>query len=247
MALEAVLVLVFVLLPGVVADAAYRFLTWRPEPTDQGVLVRATAISFAALFGLIILETTFPYLFSVPVYLRPDWWRRAAELPDLPWPVVLKSWLQHAVVAVSGAVALGMLVRWRPLTGVLRRVLGRSLYSSAWDEFAVQHIGRWVLVTLTDGRVFYGALAIASGDRRKDVVLYRPMPFNPDTGSYQFTGNKAIFVREDQVQSVLVPLDSSELAAVQDRLGVYRLSTGERVDVQTTEASGAGGPEAPVQ
>jgi len=48
MALEAVLVLVFVLLPGVVADGVYRFLTWRPEPSDQGVLVRATAISFIA-------------------------------------------------------------------------------------------------------------------------------------------------------------------------------------------------------
>ena len=247
MALEAVLVLVFVLLPGMVADGVYRFLTWRPEPTDQGVLVRATAISFGALFGLLVFETALPSVFSVPIYLRPDWWRSAAAFPDLPWPAVVRSWLQHALVAVGGAVGLSMLVRWRPLTGVLQRVLGRSLYSSAWDEFAVQHIGRWVLVTLVDGRVFYGALGIASGDRKKDVVLYRPMPFNPDSGNYQFTGNKAIFVREDQIQNVLVPLDVTELAAVQDRLGVYHLSTGERVDAQGEQASRAGDSEAPGQ
>ena len=200
-----------------------------------------------ALFGLLVLETALPGVFAVPVYLRPDWWRGAAALPDLPWPSVLRSWLQHALVAVGGAVAVGVLVRWRRLTGVLQRALGRSLYSSPWDEFAVQHIGRWVLVTLVDGRVSYGALGIASGDRRKDVVLYRPMPFNPDTGNYQFTGNKAIFVREDQIQNLLVPLDATELADVQDRIGVYHLSTGERVDVQGEQGSGAGDSDAPVQ
>ena len=90
-------------------------------------------------------------------------------------------------------------------------------------------------------------LRIASGDRKKDVVLYRPMPFNPDSGNYQCTGNKAMFVREDQIHNVLVPLDGTELAAVQDRLGVYHLSTGERADDQTEQGPGAGGAEAPVQ
>ena len=194
-----------------------------------------------------MLGTAFPRAFAVPIYLRPDWWRGATALTDLPWSEVLTSWLQHALVAVGGAVGLGLLVKWPRLTGVIQRMLGRSLYSSAWDAFAVQHIGRWVLVTLVDGRVFYGALGIASGDRMKDVVLRRPMPFDPGTGNYQFAGNKAIFIREDQIQNVLVPLDATELAAVQDRLGVYHLSTGERVDVQREQGSGAGDPEAAVQ
>lgn len=35
------------------------------------------------------------------------------------------------------------------------------------------------------------------------------------------------------MQSVLIPLTDQELTAVRDRLGVYRLSTGERLDVKT--------------
>lgn len=238
MALEAVLVLVFVLLPGVVADGVYRFLTWRPDPSDQGALVRATAISFSALFGLLVLQTLLPGVFSVPAYLRPDWWRGATELQQLPWSEVLASWLQHAFIAIAGAVGVAMVVRWRRLTALLQRLLGRSLYSSAWDEFAVQHIGRWVLVTVSGGRVLYGMLGIASGDRKKDIVLHRPMPYDPETRTYQFTGNRTIFIREDQVENVVVPLDAAELAKVRDRLGLYHLSTGQKVDVKESGTSG---------
>lgn len=135
---------------------------------------------------------------------------------------------------------MGVLVRSRRLAGLLQRGLGRSLYSSAWDEFAVQNIGCWVLVTLSGGRIFYGMLGIASGDRKQDIVLYRPMPYDAERGTYQFTGNKVIFVREGEVESVLVPLNERELAAVRDRLGDYRLSTGERIDVQTEPVTGTG-------
>ena len=81
-------------------------------------------------------------------------------------------------------------------------------------------------------------LGIASGDRKKDVVLYRPMPYDPARGTYEFAGNKAILIREDQMESVLITLTDQELTAVQDRLGLYRLSTGERLDVKTEPASG---------
>ena len=184
------------------------------------------------------MEGLFPGTFRVPVYLQPQWWTQPAGLPALPWSEVARGWLQHAGVALVGALGVGLLVRLRSLTGILQRLLGRSLYSSAWDEFAVQHIGRWVVVTLSGGRAFYGMLGIASGDRKKDVVLYRPMPYDAARGTYEFAGNKAIFIREDQVESVLIPLTDQELTAVQDRLGVYRLSTGERLDVKTEPVSG---------
>jgi hypothetical protein len=240
MALEAVLVLVFLLLPGIVADAAYRFVTWRPDPSDQGTFVRATAISFAALFGLVALDSLIPTVFEIPVYLQPGWWRSEAGARELPWADLAPGWLQHAAVALVGSLGVGLLVKSRQLAGLLRRMLGRSLYSSAWDEFAVQNIGRWVLVTLSGGRVFYGVLGIASGDRKKDVVLYRPMPYDADKGTYQFTGNKVIFIREDEVESVLVPLNPRELAEVRGRLGVYHLSTGERIDVEKEPVAGTG-------
>lgn len=83
----------------------------------------------------------------------------------------------------------------------------------------MQNIGRWVLVTLSGGRIFYGMLGIASGDRKKDIVLYRPMPYDAERGTYQLTGNKAILVREGEVESVLVLLNECELDAVRDRLG----------------------------
>lgn len=108
----------------------------------------------------------------------------------------------------------------------------RSLYHSAWDEFAGQQIGRWVLVTVAGGAVFYGMLGIASGDHRKDVVLHRPMPYDSESGTCEFAGNESIFIREDQVRSVLVPLDERQFAAVSDRLGTYRLRTGERIDAR---------------
>jgi len=109
-----------------------------------------------------VLGTAFPRAFAVPIYLRPDWWRGATALTDLPWSEVLTSWLQHALVAVGGAVGLGLLVKWPRLTGVIQRMLGRSLYSSAWDAFAVQHIGRWVLVAdlLSPSRPVRRAVAV---------------------------------------------------------------------------------------
>ena len=243
MALEAVLVLVFLLLPGVVADGVYRFLTWRPDPTDQGLLVRATAISFGSLFALLLLQRAFPTLFVVPPYLEPAWWRNDTFATGSVWGEALRGWLQHATVAFVGSVLAGFSIRSAKLTSIIQRFLGRSLYSSAWDEFAVASIGRWVLVTLSGGRVFYGVLGIASGDRSKDVVLHRPMPFDRRTGAYEFSGNKTIFIREDQVESVLVPLEERDLRLVRDRLGRYRLSTGERIDDQEGKGAEAATPQ----
>lgn len=233
MALEAVLVLVFLLSPGVVADAAYRFLAWRPDPSDQSLLVRATVISAVSMFALVAMASIFPSRIQTPPYIDPSWWRSPES--TVPWTRVIGGWALHTAVAVAGMGLVWAIVRARRTARVARALLKRSLWSSAWDEFAAENVGRWVVARTKSGEEFYGFLGTASGDRKKDVVLYRPAPYNQKTGVYEITGNKAIFIPEDQVERILVPLIDKELEEARPTFGLYEMKTGERTHEQESD------------
>jgi hypothetical protein len=113
---------------------------------------------------------------------------------------------------------------------LVRRIAGQSLHRTAWDEFAAANHEAWVFVKLKDGRHYYAQLGIVSGDRSSSIVLWHPHPYDEQADTYEITGARALYVPGDSIASILVATPPDELKQLEPKLGVRRLTTGEKVD-----------------
>jgi hypothetical protein len=229
MGVESILVLLLVLTPGLLADGLYRFLLWRPDPHEQTRLTRAILFSAAGLLLLLFVADLVPGTIQKPEYLVSTWWNTAwrgdlSSATDVAIP-----WLQHTFLACLLSLVAAAIIRWRWIADVLRSITGQSFHRNAWDEFAAANHKKWIFVRLTDGRHYYGELGVVSGDRKKDLVLWHPYPYREKDQTYEVTGARALFIPGEQVASILLAEERAGLAAIQDKLGVYSLITGERV------------------
>ena len=81
---------------------------------------------------------------------------------------------------------------------VLARFSSRSPYPGAWDDFARLYAPkRWVVVGLTNGRVYAGKLkssdvAVAMEDR--DLVLEEPCAYNAKSKQYIAVSYQHLFI-----------------------------------------------------
>ena len=110
---------------------------------------------------------------------------------------------------------------------MIRKITGQSLHQNAWHEFSEKYLGDWVLVTLTDGRQFYGRLGIVSGDGSRDVVLWHPFPSDSEDEVYEITETGSALCPADRIAAIMV--SESLGSAGKGLLGRDEISTGELV------------------
>ena len=229
MGIEAVLVLLLLVTPGLVADGAYRFVLWRPAPDDSIRFTRALVLSVAGLLLYLLLVQAGIPLLPPPRYLSREWWATSWS-GDLQSAVdVAVPWALHSVssLVVAGLAVLLMKRKW--VASLVRFIAGQSLHRSAWQEFAAANHEKWVFVRLKDGRHYYAQLGVVSGDHSGSIVLWHPYPYDEESATYEVTGTHALYLPSDSVASVLVAAAPEELKKLEPRLGVYRLTTGEKV------------------
>lgn len=232
MGLEALLVLLLFLAPGLLADAVYRFLLWRSDPEEtirltRGVLFSAMGVVTIFLLRAIGLNAT------VPAYLLPAWWHHLPDATDAIFAQVFESWSTHVLASLLFAL-VSVLVVSRPwLTTIVRWVTKQSLYDSAWHEFAQGHFEHTVKVRLVDGRELVGRLGVVSAHGNRDVVLWNPYPYQVDSAGefVTVTGTKGAFIPESQIAEVSVSYPPEELEAKRQLFGKYDVRTGEKVNV----------------
>jgi hypothetical protein len=232
MGLDAILVLFFFLLPGMIADACFRFLLWRPETKGESRAVRAAVFSAGGLFVLFLvgtLVTIIPPEFTVPVYLFPEWWSatRAADIALLGQ--TFRSWGIHVAASLLLCLVLVWALSWKFTAKLIRLISRQSLFETAWAEFAYRFHGKWVLVRTRGGRQHYGELGIAGqGDR--SIVLWNPAEYGVVDGEevIEVSGRWGVYLPESEIAELIVSHSQAERAANAAAMGRYSLNTGER-------------------
>lgn len=232
MGLEAVLLFFLVLSPGLIADATYRFLLWRPDPEEHLRLTRALLLSVVGLLLYLFVVEKLDVGIAKPLYLLPSWWNTSWQVDLSSAGQILLPWTVHTAACIVIAAVATWIVKRKVVDDLLRKVTGQSTHKRAWDEFAAANHERWVIVKLVDGRDYYGRLGVVSGDDDGGFVLWNPYPFDPEAKTYEKTGAVGMFVPEDQVASVIVPMTGEDLRSRRDTFGTYKLTTGERIDGQ---------------
>lgn len=230
MGLEAVLVFFLVLTPGVIADAVYRFVLWRPDPEEHLRLTRALLFSVVGLVLYLLVVETLNISGAKPLYLLPGWWSESWQVDSSSVSQIAIPWALHAGASLVVAFGVAKIMGWNKVDDLLREVMGQSMHKTAWDEFAAANHDDWIIVKLADERQYVGRLGVVSGDEDRDFVLWNPYPYDPEANTFEVTGTAGMFVPGDQVASVIVPMDADELEAHRVSFGVYNLKTGERVD-----------------
>lgn len=230
MGFEAVLLFFLVLSPGLIADAIYRFVLWRPDPEEHLRLTRALLLSVVGLLLYLFVAEKLGVGLAKPLYLLPQWWETSWQVDLSSAGQILGPWTLHAVACVLVAALAALVMKWEKVDDLLRKATGQSTHKRAWDEFAAANHEQWVIVKLVDGRNYYGRLGVVSGDDDGDFVLWNPWPYDPEAETYERTGVEGMFVPADQVASVLVPMTGEDLEARRHTFGIYNLTTGERID-----------------
>lgn len=232
--IEAVLVLLLVVSPGLIADWIYRFILWRSDPEESERLTRAVLLSVLSLGVLLGVSTHFSLSVFYPQYLTPSWWSEMG-IPENMLLQAFFPWLSHVVLSIALAIVGVFLSTSRPVNWFLNKFLGKSAYEDSWQEFAIEHHGQWVFVKLTDGRHYYGELGIISGNRNLNIVLWNAYPYDENAGTYEITGCKCAFFPESQIASILVSKSPDEIKEISPYFGIYSLETGEKIDDEKSE------------
>jgi uncharacterized protein DUF6338 len=230
MGLEALIVLLFFLMPGLIADSIFRFALWRRDAGKDDRLIRGLYFSAAGLL-LLLAGDLLPFItWDLPSYLFPAWWAVAGTADQSIVQTVLRSWGSHTLASII--VALGMIgvLSWNRTAALLRKFMKQSLYETAWQEFAERYFEKWVVVTTASGREFYGQLGTVSGRDDKDIVLLNPYPYEVlEAGEViSIGGTEAVFLPEDQIAQISVSYPGEEIETKRGLFGKYLLATSER-------------------
>jgi hypothetical protein len=227
--LEALLILFFFVLPGLMADTVFRFLLWRPEPKEGATVARAILFSGAGLLTVWAIRLLVDV--SPPLYVFPSWWRAAAEGNEGPVGDIVRSWGVHTVAAIVVALLLTLLLSQAWAAKAIRKLTGQSLFDSAWQEFLEHCFGEYVLVRTTGGRSIYGQLGVVSGHGDRSIVIWNPADYERTKQGevIEVTPTKALYLPESEIREVLVSYSKADIAAKGATFGRYYLATGEKL------------------
>lgn len=231
MGLEALIVLLFFLVPGLIADSLFRFLLWRRGTDKEDRILRGLYFSATGLLVLVAIGFIPLLDGDLPEYLFPAWWAAAETADQSIVRTVLRSWGAHTVASILVALLLVWILS-RPRTAeLLQKFVKQSLYETAWQEFAERYFERWVVVTTSAGHQYYGILGTVSGRDDKDIILHNPAAYEADDAGeiIQVAGTEAVFIPADQIAEIAVSYPSDEIESKRELFGRIYLASGERV------------------
>lgn len=201
--------LVFMLIPGFIADQAYR-ACWGLETGDhyEGTL-RALVWS---VLGLGLYALVFG---GMPNYL-PVLTDNTALAPGR-WTFF--ALVGHTALATVAATAVGWTVSQKPVHDWFVRTFGRSMRDeSLWDMIMRHDIkGRGVLVELVDGRALTGThYATSTSSDKKEMAIADPFERQPDGSWRLLDDTRLLFVAEKNIRLMKLSLTDAERKANED-------------------------------
>lgn len=209
---NGLVVLVFVLIPGVPAEAAYNLITgsdWREERFQR--VIRIVLLSVLGLVTCAVIAGVFIKAW-IPKYVMP-------AIYDAPWN-------RELLVEMSGAYlghTLTSLVFGFVFAGISKisaHLMGQTVYPSAWDDLLRSHTrNHWIIVSLSTGEAYAGILETADQEvpsEERDVLLKEPASYSAKKGNYFTLPYQHLFIPSALIDSVAVVYDDD--ADEHDRL-----------------------------
>lgn len=211
--LTAAVVMVVLLVPGIIGESIYSRAV-RSDRDRNDILIILRVVMVSAL-GLIVYMTLsqicgLPY----PSYLSRDIYN------ENNLEIVNHNTIKEILLPYMGHIVLSTIIGiiGVPLSGLVRALFGQSPYDSAWDAFCLSFartpkgLGRWVQVTLIDGRLIIGILRafdVYDKDGDRDIVLEEPEYWNDITQEYEIYPIQSIFLSAGQISAIGVLYDES--------------------------------------
>ena len=208
--IAAALVLAFAMLPGFIGNRVYESFVgfdWRERQWRAVMRLCGFSVVGAALYTLFASWLDL----APPLHLFPGTFRSLT-----PASSALVQLSGAYVGHVLGSVVAGVLAI--SSAKLLARFSSTSLYPAAWDDFVRKHVPKhWVVVGLTNGRVYAGKLknsdvAVAMEDR--DLVLEEPCAYDEKSGEYTALSYQYLFVPAATWFSIAVVSDSDDIRTV---------------------------------
>jgi hypothetical protein len=196
-------VLIFVIVPGFIADTLFRVIRGMSKGGEFERILRALVWS---VFGLGLYQL---FLDSLPPYLS-----NISQLPD----VVLKHLtvgplVLHSVFSGLSAFVAASISEDRGVRKWFMRTFSRSLNErSPWDVMWHEHrAGRIVRLERKDGRIYVGKFVAASVGAENDLLLVDPSLEEGDPNNLvPIEDARFLYVPEDQIVEIRLGLTLEE-------------------------------------
>jgi hypothetical protein len=192
-------VLLFIIVPGFVADEVYGACFGTDKPTDVERTLRSLILS---VFGLAV----YLWLLKAPPPYLP---KQLSDFAGVGFTEATgKALLLHTLFSCGVAIVGGVLLTNRYSTRIVSGVVGRSLgQPRAWDMMWANHrADRTVRVRTGDDtdRFFYGhCLSVSHGAHDKDIVLHDPhIVTSDDTIIDELYNVRLLYIPESQVKEI---------------------------------------------
>jgi hypothetical protein len=218
--------LLFVVVPGFIADKALRAWYGQRKTSDFELTVRSLIFSVLGLAVYLGLSAGVVALWPAAAasgVVRPAYLAAVGDASGKTAAVIdataMGAVLLHTAIATTLALLWTWVITRKRVTNFLATHAGRSLRSNAWQltwgEYARTEDpgGRWVTVVLTDGTRVRGQMQVASDPLDdKDLLLVHPFFWEPDPGRWRAENVRFVYLRESQIHSVLLAPAGDEQA-----------------------------------
>jgi hypothetical protein len=204
--LSALLVILFVAIPGIAGNAIYTRATgtnWREDPWRN--LVRIFSISLGGLILYVLVGSLLNA--PLPGYLSLD---------TLDTFAARRSATIRMSVAFFGHFLAALLVGFvaAQVTQNLNKSAGQTGFVDGWHEFVSVHAnGNWSLVGTEGGDIYAGYIQMAGPEKKadeRDIILAEPAVYRRDQEKYISLPYQFLFLPGKIVESVAIASSQPE-------------------------------------
>ncbi len=227
--LSALLVILFVAIPGIAGNAIYTKITgtnWREDPWRNVVRI------FSISLGGLILYVLAGNLLNAPLpgYLSLDTLGTFATRRTATIRMSI-AFLGHFVAALLvGFVAA-------KIAQNLNKSAGQSGFVDGWHEFVAVHAnGNWAVVGTESGDIYAGYIQMAGPEKKadeRDVILAEPTVYRRDQEKYVSLPYQFLFLPGKVVESVAIASSQPEARSPSMHEPDLLVSTQEPDEVQS--------------
>jgi hypothetical protein len=203
--IEALLVLLFAVLPGVPGNLVYQKIIGKDRKEEQwGTVVRIVGLSLGGLMLFIVLGSLVNA--PIPAYLSPTTFSNFS---------LERVFLVSMSLAFVGHTLGALIVSWIGALAIqeLNRRTRSTDYPDTWDKFARELTSfHWVVATMKDGARYAGMLSRADtsiAQDERDLILEEPGLYSKARDNYISTPYKYLFVPGTLVASIGVVADNT--------------------------------------
>jgi hypothetical protein len=197
-------VLIFVIVPGFIADTLFRSIRGMSKGGQFERILRALVWS---VFGLGTYQL---FLGKPPSYLAG----LGAEPDVVLFHLTVLPLALHSIFSAAAAFVTATVAEDRIVRVAFMRAFSRSLNErSAWDVMWHEHRrGRRVRIERKDGQVYWGDLAsVSSGSGKHEILLADPSVYKGDPNNLEPVRDaRFLYVAEDEIAEIRLGLTAEE-------------------------------------